>query len=339
MASKDENEENAEAAAPKRASSFQLWLEEAWEGWLKSVGVIVLCALAYLLYSNNLVGEGFAGVIAVGLIVLGSIFSTAGPAWQILQDKAPAAKALFVTCLAMWLVGTGYPAFRTALPPALVAEGMLTTVTPTLKLDTKLDGPYELVVSGGFKQAGVQEAEINYSVKAEGGGGTDEVSGTLKRSLMHLRTSRRGGTSTSVHEQTELRHRLPNVRGGQVTLSTEGVDDQLADGLHVAVSKAGPNPLVFLIMGALALLLAIGFDVKLYDPKSKVKAKTYLAPAAAICLVFSLYFQEEATPHSLVRPAVGGLVFALFTGGLGGWLLAVIARSLFGAKAPKKAKR
>ena len=67
--------------------------------------------------------------------------------------------------------------------------------------------------------------------------------------------------------------------------------------------------------------------------------KTYLAPAAGICLAFSQYLPREATPHSLVRPAVAGLVFALFTGGLGGWLLAAISRALFGQKPPKKAKR
>jgi hypothetical protein len=338
MASKDENEENLEAA-PKRASSFQLWLEEAWEGWLKSVGVIFLCAVAYVLYNFGLVGEGFAGVVAVALIILGSVFSTVMPAWHILVDKPPAARALFVTFVAMWLVGTGYPALRTAMPPAPVAEGVLTAAAPSVKLKTNIDGPYELTVSGGFKQPGVQEAEINYSVKAEGGGGSDEAPGTLKRSLMHLRASRRGGTTTTLHEQTELTHPLPHVRGNEVTLSTDSVDEQLAEGLHVAVRKAGPNPLLFLILGALAVLLAIGFDTRLYDPRSKTKVKTYLAPAAGICLAFSLNFPIEATPHSLVRPAVGGLVFALFTGGLGGWLLSVLARGAFGIKAPKKAKR
>jgi hypothetical protein len=47
----------------------------------------------------------------------------------------------------------------------------------------------------------------------------------------------------------------------------------------------------------------------------------------------------EATPHSLVRPAVGALVLGLLAGGGGGWVLSGLARLLFGPPRPKKAAR
>jgi hypothetical protein len=160
------------------------------------------------------------------------------------------------------------------------------------------------------------------------------VSGSIKRSLARLRTSRRGGTTTTVVERTENVHRLPTVRGSELTITAESVDDQLAEGLVIDVRPAAPNPLIFIILGVLALIGALILDARLVDQKGKTKG--YFGVAVALCFVFGLDFAKGATPHSLVRPAVDSLVWALIVGALSGWIAGILARVWFGPKIKKK---
>jgi hypothetical protein len=330
MAARDDNK--VDGAKKKPASMLQLWFEEAWEAWLKPIGGLLLCALAYLLYKFDLVGESSAGPVAVLVVLGGTAFSTAVPSWPLV--RTPLQRALFVTTCAAWLIATGYPSLRAATPSAPLAEGRLTAAQPTTTVKVRSNGPYEIAVGGQFKTAG-GEAEASYTIKASGGG-SDEVQGTIKRSLVRMRTSRRGGTSTQLQEHNENVHRLPHVSGGELTLTVDGVDEQLDNGLVVDVRPAGLNPIFFWGLGALALLLALGLDARLTEGKGKLKS--YLAVGVGICYVFSIAYPDEATPHSLVRPAVSSLLLALIIGGLGGWLGGIIARALFGPKL-KKARR
>jgi hypothetical protein len=328
------DEEETPEPEKKSSSRLPLWLEEAWEGWLKSVGVILLCVIAYGVYKFDLVGESLAGLAAAAAVVLGAVGATVPLAWSRVQNKAPIAKALMAVMVIAWVVGAGYPSVRAAIPPAPIAEARLTADKLSQKVTVPPARSYEVTASGRFKQAGAGDAEASYTLKAEGGGGSDEVSGLLKRALMRVRTSRRGGTSTTVTEHTEQTHRIPHVRGPEITLSAEGIDEQLEDGLHLSLRPGGPEPLIFIVLAALAVALALGFDARLVDGRSK--EKTYLAAAAGVSLVFSIAFPQDATPHSLVRPAVGALVLGALTGGLGGWLLGMLGRLMFGPKVAKK---
>lgn len=333
MAARDEKGD--EPAPRKRApSTIGLWFEEAWEGWLKPLGGIGLLAIAYLLYKFDLVPETIAGAALVLIIVVGSIAVAALPAWG--RVKTPGTRALFITFVALWAVGTGYPSLRSALPPRTQAEVKLTASALSGKAHVETTGPLELTVSGHFKGAAMAEADANYTITVDSPGGHDEVSGTLKRALVRYRAGRRGGTSTAIQERTEELHRLANARG-DLTLSTDGIDDKLEGGLTIDVRSAGLNPIIFLLLGGLALLLALIFDARLADPKAKVK--TYLTAGVAVCYVFAIHYPSEATPSSLVRPAVGALVLALLIGGLGGWLLGALARLLFGPKTARKSSR
>lgn len=327
MAARDEKGEQP-AARKRRPSTIGLWFEEAWEGWLKSLGGIGLILIAYLLYKFDLVPETLAGAALVLIVIVGAIAMTALPAWSFV--KTPVARGLFVTFLAVWAVGTGYPTMRSALPPRSLAEVKLTPTQLAAKAHVEHTGPLELTVSGHFKGAAMAEADANYTITVDSAGGHDEVSGTLKRALVRYRAGRRGGTSTSIQERTEELHRLPAARG-DLTISTDGIDEKLDGGLTVDVRSAGLNPIIFLVLGGLAVLLALFFDARLViDPKTKVR--TYLTVGAAVCYVFAIHYPGEATPSSLVRPAVGSLVLALLVGGLGGWLLGFLARLLFGPK-------
>jgi hypothetical protein len=333
MARDDKKGNDEKPETPKKsASAAQLWFEEHWEGWIKPVGGILLILLAYALYKFDLVGEGLAGAGLVLAVLLGALGTTAMPAWPLVRTSQQ--RALFTMVVFVALIATGWPTMRAAVPPKAVAETRLTAQQPSAKVHADGNGPWELAVGGTFKQAG-GEAEAGYTIKVAGNG-SDEISGSIRRALVRVRTSRRGGTSTSVQERTENVHRLPTVRGSDLTITADAVDDQLADGLLVDVRPGAPNPLIFIIASILALIGALVLDARLTDQKGKQKA--YLTVGVGICFAFAMYFPEEATPHSLVRPAVAALVFALAVGGLSGWLLGVIARAAFGPKI-KKAKK
>jgi hypothetical protein len=331
MAGNDKDDDEAPAPEPKKMrSAVVMWMEDQWEGWLKSVATIILFAIAYVLYKFDLVGEGFAGAALVLAVVGGSLGSVALPAWPMV--RSPAQRYLLIGVVTIAALSSGYPALRAAVPPTALGQTKLTMAQPTSTLKVAGDGPYEIAVGGAFKQAG-GEAEVSYTIKVTGNG-SDEVSGSIKRSTQRVRTSRRGGTTTTVVEHSENVHRLGDVRGSDLSFSAEGVDDQLADGLTVDVRPAGPNPLLFIILGVLAILGSLVLDARLVDQKGKTKG--YIAVAVALCFVFGLDFPTIATPHSLVRPAIDSLIKALALGALPGWLLGALARVWFGPKIKKK---
>ena len=315
----------------KNATQFQLWFEEAWEGWIRPLGLIVLLAIGYMLYKFDIVSEHTAGIVAVLAIVVGAIVVGALPALPMTQK--PWHRAALATMVAAALGGMVYPAVRAAVPGKVYAEATLTNEKPSATLTTGSSGPYELMVSGHFKEAGRSDAEASYSIKAvDNGGGSDEVSGEIARKLVTIRS--RKGSSSSVTEHDEDKHRLGHVIGPQVTVTADGVDETLDGGMHVALRPGGFDPLVFIILGALAIAIALVLDTRLVDLKGKQKA--YLIAAIAIAFSFSMYYFREATPTRLVKTAVSALFFALVVGGIGGWLAGGIARVLFGPKLPKK---
>jgi hypothetical protein len=316
----------------KNATQFQLWFEEAWEGWIRPLGLILLLAIAYLLYKFDIVGEHAMGLLAVLGIVVGTITVGALPALPL--TRAPWQRALLATMVAAALGGMVYPAVRAAAPGKTLAEGVLTVDKPSATLITNTSGPYQLDVAGHFKEAGRQDAEASYTIKAtDNGGGSDEISGTIERKLVTIRS--RKGSSSSVQERDEQKHRLAHVTGPQVTLTADGVDEQLETGIHVVLRPGGLDPIIFIVLGALAIAMALVLDARLVDIKGK--QKSYLTAATAIAFAFSIYYWREATPARLVKTAVSALLFALIVGGIGGWAAGGIARALFGPRAPKKA--
>jgi hypothetical protein len=200
-------------------------------------------------------------------------------------------------------------------------------------VQTGADGPYEVVVSGHFKQPSAADVEASYSLKVVGQGEAN-VTGEIKRSTHRYRTGRRGGTSTSLEERTEAIHRVEGVRGSELTISTEGIDEQLDGNLEVSIRPAGPRPEIFWGLGALAILFGLILDARLSNEireedrkvRGPKREQSYLTVVTAMLLVFSINFPMEATPHALVRAAVGAFVLALLVGGAGGWLIASFIR-------------
>jgi hypothetical protein len=318
----------------KNLTALQIWFEEAWEGWIRPLGAIMLLALGYLLYRFDILGERPAGVIAVLAIVVGALATGVLPAWPL--ARLPWQRGLLATLTLVALAACLYPALHAAAPAASLTEATLSGDKLSTALTTGRQGPYEVTVSGRLKPSGNQDAEASYNLKAvDGSGASDEVSGSIKR---HYATYRRkGGSTSALLERNENVHPLPHVRGPQVTLTVDGLDEQLDGGLTVALRPGGLNPLIFLILGVMALLMALALDVKLVDLKGKLKG--YLLPTVAIAFAFAQYYPEEATPHALVRPAVSGLLFALAVGGLGGWVIGAFFKLIFTPKVKKPASR
>jgi hypothetical protein len=315
----------------KNATQLQLWFEEAWEGWIRPLGLMILLAIGYLLYKFDIVGEHLAGIVAVLGVIVGAIVVGALPGLPL--TRAPWQRAMLAAMVAAALGGMVYPAVRTAIPGKVYAQATLTSDKPSASVTTGTSGPYELMVSGHFKEAGRSDAEASYSIKAtDNGGGSDEVSGEIARKLVTIRS--RKGSSSSVQDLNEQKHRLGHVRGPQVTLTADGIDDLLEGGLSVQLRPGGLDPIVFIVLGALAILMGLILDTRLVDLKGK--QKSYLTAAMAIAFCFSMYYWREATPSHLVKTAVSALMFALVVGGLGGWIAGGLARALFGPKAPKK---
>jgi hypothetical protein len=307
------------------------WLAQAWTDWIRPLGLLIVAGLAYLGYRFDLLGENVAGLGLVIAIVAGTIGVAVVPAWAMSRRSSQRAMLLLLGLLA--LVGAGWPSLRAAIATRPLATARLTTAQPSATLETGQDGPYDVIVSGRFKQAGASDVEASYTLRLEGQGSA-QVSGAIKRALHRYRTSRRGGSSTSIEEHTEAIHRVDGVRGARVTVSTDGIDDQLDGGLQVGLRPAGPRPEIFWTLCAIALLIGLILDarlvVELREEDRKVRGpkreQSYLTVATAMLLVFAVNFPTEATPHSLVRAAIGAFFLALLAGGAGGWLLAAFVR-------------
>lgn len=312
-------------------SELRARFDQAWTDWIQPFGALILAGVAYLAYRLDVIGERPAGVGLVLLVVVGVLAMGVVPAWKL--ARRPSQRVTLLCMSALALVAAGWPTLRVAFAPHSIATARLTAAAPKATIETGEEGPYEIVVSGHFRQAGATEVEAHYSIQVEGTG-SEEVSGVLKRALQRNRTSRRGGTTTSLVERTEMVHRVDRVRGRTLAVSTDGVDEQLDGAIEVSVRPAGPRPEVFWALGAFAILLGLILDASLVvdvrEEERKVRGprreQSYLTVVTGMLLVFSINFPMEATPHALVRAAVGAFFLALLAGGAGGWLLAGFVR-------------
>ena len=68
-----------------------------------------------------------------------------------------------------------------------------------------------------------------------------------------------------------------------MTFTADGVDEQLDGGLDGGAAPGGLDPVIFIVLGALAILMALVLDTRLVDLKGK--QKSYLTAAMAIAFV------------------------------------------------------
>lgn len=329
----DELDDEKDGATGKEGGKgepgFQSALEEAWHGWLKPVGGIVLVVLAYVLYDRGVIQDALGGRLLVTLMLGGALYLGIEPA--ISRSTASRDKALYYGLAAVWAIACVMPLFRLVYWPATpLAESRLVpsekggTITQVIQLPEKESGPYEIRVSGALRGSG--EAEANYKLTFKGDGeATKDVEGVIKRTYLRERAGRRGGMTTVRSEHGEETHRLgPTVRGNKLSVDAEIAGELLEEGLVVSVVRAWVNPAWFWLLGLVVIVLGVLSDYRLKAPKQD---PTYLAAAAGFTLALVIYLPTDATPHHLVRPAVGALVLALFVGALPAWGVSAIVQS------------
>lgn len=311
------------AARPKdeddEARTMAERAQAAWHGWVKPVGGLVVVMLGYLAYQNGFLPEQAGGRVLVPLILGGAMYLALAPVWR--RVEAVRTRRLLIALAVAWALAAIGPMAATLFPGKVLAQATLTGAsdagtTPAVEVDAGKAGPFELRVFG--KLAGRGEAEAHYTVHVVGDHGQSDVDGKLERTL----TAPASGSVPVAHERLEALHRADGAQGPKLKLSADLGGGALMDGLHVEVRKAPPQPVWFFALGALVLLVGGYIDYRLHSPTEK---RTYVSVAAGFTLVFAAYYPTEATPHSLVRPAVATLLFALLVGALGAWLLSFVA--------------
>jgi hypothetical protein len=316
-------DEAAKAAPPEGARGF---IEQHWEGWLSQVLLMAILGVGILGYKLEWLREGTIGLVLVGGMLAVAIYGTAGPAYDLIENKT--ARTLFAVLAIVWAAAVGYPALRKAVPRKVLGETVLTTSSLNAKVSIaeNATGPYDLTASGTLRPDAGQEKRVDYAIKVGGDGGQEtELSGEFSVSMHQARVRRGSNLWSEQHNQVE--HRLPGgLRGKELTISTESVDELLQSGLHISIHPQSMDPQWFLLAGVLVVLAMLYVEARVGDSKTK----THLVMASASTLIFSYWFQKNATASRLVPPALDALLLAAVTGGIGGTLVGAVVRRISG---------
>lgn len=319
-------------AEPKTA--FQRFMDEHWESWLGPVLMLVLAGGFIVSYKAGVLREGVVGLIVSGGAVAFIIYYTALPAYDLI--KQPMAKRLFALLSIIWVAAAGYPTLRKGMARDVLAETVLTKehLSDKLTIGKGKTGPFDLTVSGTIKPGGGQDTQVSYTLKvAAEGGSSEEIYGDFSHRVNQARV-RRGTTNWSEqHNQNE--HRLPSsLRGKDLTVTADSVDELVESGIHVTVHPQSYDPIWFFLAGVLVVLGMMFVEARIGDSKTK----THLIMASASTLVFSYWFHKNATPSNLVPPALDAAILAALVGGIGGTLVGAVVRRASGRSRIKPAE-
>jgi hypothetical protein len=309
----------------KLPSAFQIWFEDAWAGWLKHVSLILLAGLLFILYQTNALNERLLGILMALAVSLGALALAGVPARG--HVKSSAQRSALYVLLGVWALVATYPIIYGVFPGRVLASGKLGDEGSQVTLDAP-DGGKTVHLMGHIKGGGDVIASYRIAGSWQGGGRT--VDGELSRSIARVRVGRRG-SGTSVTEHNEQKHYLGRTHG-QVTLKLENKDESLDKELMVELRSAPVPPIVIFALAGLVFVVALGMD-RVLDPKGR----TSLGVAAAVSLVFALYFGfDQAHPNRVVTPAIGSFFVAIVGGGIGGWVIAWVVKKM---TPEKKARR
>ena len=207
----DDGGEGEAPGAKRKVSMLQIWFEEAWEGWLKSIGSILLLLAAYGLYHFELVGEGLAGAALVLGVIGGSLGSSGAARLWPLKFATLRRRGCSWRCLAIAVLATGYPSMRAAVPGRVLGQAHLTPAQQTRDRAhrhrrTIRDLRRRQLQAGGRRG---RRRRTTSARSAPAAPATRSRDRSRARS-MRVRTSRRGGTTTTTQEAH--RERAPHAQ-------------------------------------------------------------------------------------------------------------------------------
>lgn len=307
-------------------TGFQKFMDDHWEGWLGPVLMLVLAVGFIVSYKMDLLRESAVGVIVAGGLVAYVIYYTALPAYDLI--KQPMAKRLFAGLCIVWVAAAGYPTLRKGLGREVLAETVLSKehLSDKLTIGKGKTGPFDVTVSGTMKPGGAQDTVVSYTLNVAGEGGvTEELNGDFSHRVNQMRVRR--GTSSWSEQHNQNEHRLSRkLRGKELSVSTESVDELMESGIHVTVHPQSYDPNWFFLAGLLVLLGMMFTETRIGDQK----IKPHLIMASASTLIFSYWFHKNATPSRLVAPALDAVMLAAIVGGIGGTLVGAVVRRAAG---------
>lgn len=170
------------------------------------------------------------------------------------------------------------------------------------------------------------EARGRYEIELRRGGERQAVSGELSRELRTSRPMMRRGAPTRsllLHDADLRDVRLGGV--GPVTAHLVSAEGAVEGGVRVQLRKASSaDQLLLYALGGLAVL-ALGLELA----AARLQNRTNLAAAVAVLGVFAYHLAHRFNPSDPLATVLGGTIFALMTGGLGGWVLGMVGASFF----------
>jgi len=330
LARGDSPEKAAPEAAPKEApvrkTAFQNFVDDHWNQWLSQVLMILVLGAFVIGYKMDKLPEASIGLILSGGIVAIAIYSTASPAYDLIHDST--GKKLFALLVVLWVAAAGYPTLRKGIGRTVLASTVLTEDGKPTKLSIAPGntGPFDLTVSGTVKPTAGQDTSLGYVITVGGDNNqTKEISDQFSYSVHQARV--RKGSTNWTEQRNQVEHRLgSDIRGSELTLTAEKVDELLQDGIHVTVHPQSYDPNWFFVLGILVVLGMMFVESRIGDAKTK----PHLIMASACTLIFSFWYHKNATASRLVAPALDAVFLAAVTGGIGGTLVGAVVRKASG---------
>jgi hypothetical protein len=310
----------------KAPATMKSRLQDMWDLGLKNAAFVLPIAgavLIFLLYSWDVLKEGFVGALVALTMTLGPLAVAIPNATS--QTKSAKTKYLIWALGAVWLVGLGFPVYHALFPPKAVVERTLEKGKPA-SVEVGRARRLELVARGGFP--GDAAGSGSYKLLVEAGSLSESVTGTFQRTWQNVRVGRRGGTARQLQVHLTNLHALDGVFGPQVKLTLEDLDESLSKQVHVALRPAGLPSWLFFVFCGLVLAAALATDLWF----ERQKGHTYLFIAAVFAAVFTYSF-PTAIGEKMVRGTIGAGIIAILWAGIGGFVVVWLLRmTLFGKK-------
>lgn len=213
------------------------------------------------------------------------------------------------------------PAAITLHPPA--PQSVVQLARPGDRADVTVRGAAATVVleaEGAFRPDVGIDAQAHYEISAQRGRASEQVRGVFQR------TSEEGEQATRrVSAVVASRHVLSTIRGaGPLTLILDRLPESVQPPLRVVVRAEPFSQSMLATLFALLAVAVLWVDVKV----SRRKIESAFAAAMGVVLASTFYLHGHFTRASLPSDMLAAGLVGVLGGGVGGEILARIARAV-----------